>query len=243
MPSPLKSPVAMTDQVGGMFPMPADEATCVPFMNHIAVLPATSRHSRSVVAAAVEVALPDQGPGGRDGADPCGRQDGRAVHQPHRGVAAGVAPGDVAPAVTVVVVGVVVRAQGDEMGLQANSVGGRRSRVVRDERREVAAAVRIPRPAEIGDAVGVGKGHVGSDVSRGAIVFAELAGHHRHRLRHRRYHRPLLRLDRGHRGSALWHRARTGRAAVAVIARHQLRGTRDRVDRLIGQPLAEIGRV
>jgi hypothetical protein len=43
---------ALTDwtvQVVGTFPTPPDDATVVPFMNHIAVLPLVSRHKRSLM--------------------------------------------------------------------------------------------------------------------------------------------------------------------------------------------------
>jgi hypothetical protein len=43
---------ALTDctvQFVGMLPTPAVEATVVPFMNHIAVLPLVSRHNRSLM--------------------------------------------------------------------------------------------------------------------------------------------------------------------------------------------------
>jgi hypothetical protein len=49
MPSPLKSPVPATDHVVGMFPTAAVDATVVPFMNQIEVLPRLSYHGMSVI--------------------------------------------------------------------------------------------------------------------------------------------------------------------------------------------------
>src|SRR5271157_2131732 len=49
IPSPLKSPVATTDQLGSGDGMPEEDRTCVPFMNQMAVSPAVSRQSRSVM--------------------------------------------------------------------------------------------------------------------------------------------------------------------------------------------------
>ena len=84
----------------------ADEATCVPFMNQIAVLPLVSRHSRSALPSPSKSRCPtiDQLVG--TAPNLARRQDRRAVHQPDRGIAADVAPGDVAHAVAVEVVGV-----------------------------------------------------------------------------------------------------------------------------------------
>src|SRR5258706_15471011 len=49
LPSPLKSPVSMIDQVVGAEPTPADWVTCAPFISHTATLPLVSRQTMSLL--------------------------------------------------------------------------------------------------------------------------------------------------------------------------------------------------
>src|SRR6266571_3258910 len=62
---------------------------------------------------------------------------------------------------------------------EADPEGSRRSVVVADQGRPVRTIPRIPCPAEVGDPVPIGPAHVLVDVTVGAVVLAELAGHHR----------------------------------------------------------------
>ena len=113
-PSPSKSPVPTTDQIAGRVATLDTPATETPFMNQIARSPLVSPH-RIGLAIAVEIARPQDRPGGRrNDAQPPGRDDLRALHEPDRSVAAGVAPQNVGLAVAVEIGGAGDRpARGD----------------------------------------------------------------------------------------------------------------------------------
>ena len=104
MPSPLKSATPTTDQFAGMLPSAARRGDLDPFMNHIAALPFVSRHSISAVPSPLKSRWPtiDQ--------VPCA--ECRSTTRLSRGpsatdatLTAAIAPGDVALAVAVEVVG------------------------------------------------------------------------------------------------------------------------------------------
>src|SRR5215470_17944294 len=101
LPSPLKSPVPTIDQLVGAFPTPAAWVTCAPFISQTATLPLVSCQRKNVAqAVAVEISGADDRPCDGDISDT--RTRGlHAVQEPHRHIAAGVAPQPIGLAVAV----------------------------------------------------------------------------------------------------------------------------------------------
>ena len=139
LPSPLKSPVPTMFQVGGTLPTRPPDEMVAPFISHTATLPLLSRQRMSPMPSPLKSPTPttDQVVGMLPTA--AGRADRRAVHEPHRGVAAGVVPQQVGLAVAVEVALADDRPGG---GHAADAARRRHRRPVHQPERDIAAASR-----------------------------------------------------------------------------------------------------